>query len=114
VKKAARKTPAKKFPAKTAATKKASSKPAVKTSGSLPLSAAGRPTSARKSLEEVVAILMKSPAASRPRKLARLVAHIASMIGVDANSPEAATMLNQIIASGAVSVNDKESVTFMF
>lgn len=113
-KKAPAKLPAKKVPAKTAATKKASSKPpAVKTRGSVPLSAADRPTPTRKSLEEVLAILKRSPAASRPRKLARLLAYIASMIGVDAESAEPATMLNQVIASGAVSIN-KESVTYAF
>lgn len=112
VKKAAKKTPAKKVVAKTAVTKKAGSKPVAVKSGLL--ITAGGSTPARKSLEKVLAILEKSPAASRPGKLARLLAHVASMVGFDARSPEAAAMLDRLIASGAVSVNDKGSVTYLF
>ncbi|MEP7300145.1 MAG: PIN domain-containing protein [Caldimonas sp.] len=115
VKKAVKKSAAKKIPAKKTATKKTAGNAVVqKAAAAAPPAAAAKAAAARKSFEQVLAILRKSPAASRPGKHARLVAHIASMIGVAAGAPEADAMLYRLIANGTVSVNDQGSVTYTF
>ena len=60
----------------------------------------------------MLASLRKSPAASRPRKRARLLAYLASMIGGDADAAEADAMLSRLAADGKVAVDEKWTVSY--
>jgi hypothetical protein len=114
-KKSAMRGATKRVPTKNTAAKKAPSEPASpKTAVNVSPASAGKPSSPGKSFEQVWAILKKSPPTSRPGKNTSLLAHIASMMGVAADAPEADAMLYRLMANGTVSVNDKGTVTYAF
>ena len=114
----AKKAAAKKAPAvrKTAARSAAPSTPAP-TRGPAPARAPAqgqtivRTASARKSFDQVLAILKKNPAASRPRKHARLLAYVASRMGPGAEA-EAEAMLDRLAAEGKIAVDEKWNVSY--
>lgn len=97
---AAKKIPAKKAPAKKTANRKAPAPPAAKANSS------------NKSFDQVLAILEKSPAASRPRKQARLLGYLASRLGADADAVKAEAMLGRLVAEGKVAVDEKWTVSY--
>ncbi len=118
---AKRAAPAKKAtPAKTVAAKKApSAKPsgrpsrAAKSRAAAPQTttsttvtpvAASRSQVAKKTFEQMLAMLQKRPMARLPRKPAGLLADIAQMIGAPADGAEAAAMLERLVASGRIFV----------
>jgi NTP pyrophosphatase (non-canonical NTP hydrolase) len=107
----AKKIAGKKVPAKKSAV---TAPPAAKAEARTQPVARATTQAAKKSFEQVRAILKKSPVASRPGKYARLLAHIASMFGADADEPEARAILDRLIAHGNVSVDDTRTVTYSF
>jgi len=101
--------PARKQPAakKTAAPAKILVAPPEKTT---PPAKTGRaPT--RKSFEQVLAILRKTPAATLPSKRARLLAFVRSRIGADADV-DAQAMLARLEDEGRIAIDDKWNVQY--
>ncbi|HTP75215.1 MAG TPA: PIN domain-containing protein, partial [Burkholderiaceae bacterium] len=74
--------------------------------------ALGQMKPVRKTLEQLAAMLKKTPAANRPLKEARLRAYIASRLGAGAMPLEADAVLDQLRARGWVTVDDRGSVTY--
>ena len=107
---AARKAAGSRPPAKKAAAKKAT--PAAPRPAPVPVPAGGRALPARKSYEQVLANLRKSPAANRPRKHARLLGFVASMIGAEADGEQAEAMLARLVTEGKVAVDEKWTVSY--
>ena len=107
----ARKAAAKKAPAKKAAVPKM---PAAKKAAPAAKRAAApkATTNLKKSFEQVLAMLQKRPATRLPRKPASLLADIAQMIGTDAESAEAASMLSRLEASGRIFVEGNRVVRY--
>jgi len=102
--------PAKKARARKVAAKKA---PPVRKAAAKKLPAAPTPTQAKKTFEQVLAMLQKRPATRLPRKPASLLADIAQMIGTEASSPEAVALLDRLAAGGHVTVDAaKRSVRY--
>ena len=93
---AAKRTPAKQVVAERASVKEARATKARPTAG--------------KSLEQLVDLLRKSPAANRPRKRARLLAFVASRIGNDVDAAEA--MLARLAADGRIAIDAKGTVGY--
>ena len=128
---ATRKAAAKKVPAKqTSAKKKAAAAPAARKASAkkspVPKPAARKtpaatlaktttpvktPTTPKKSFEQVLAILNKSPAASRPRKYAGLLSYIGSRVGGETEG-DAQVILDRLVAEGKVTVDDKRNVSY--
>lgn len=113
---AAKKAPAAK---KVAARKSVAARPAAKkvaAPATAPAPAPARrpapPITRTKSIEQVLAILKKSPAASRPRKHARLLAYVAAVLGTDVGTGDAEAMLALLAADGKIAVDDKWTVTY--
>ncbi|HZV93397.1 MAG TPA: PIN domain-containing protein [Caldimonas sp.] len=75
----------------------------------------GRAASPRtgKSFEQVVALLGKRPVDRLPHKQARLLADVAQMIGAAADSGEARAMLDRLVASGKVSIDERRTVRYV-
>lgn len=119
---AAKHAPAKKAtaappaPAKKAAAKKAPAparKRAARKTPALAMAPVNAKTSSsKKSFEQVLAILKKSPPASRPRKHARLLAYVASRIDTRADAADAEAMLARLVAEGKVAVDGKWNVSY--
>ncbi len=111
----AKKAPAKKVAAGKLQTSRVPVAPAAKapaaTRPAAPANAAKVPPG-RKSFEQVLAMLKKRPVDRLPRKHARLLADVAQMIGVDADSREARAMLERLVASGKVSVDGKQTMSY--
>lgn len=122
----ARKATAKKAAAKLAPARKATAAPAKKVAAkkvpvrktaarkapaAAPAPASAKTASARKSFDQVLAILKKSPAASRPRKHARLLAYVASRMGAGSGA-EAQAMLARLAAEGKIAVDEKRNVSY--
>lgn len=104
---APRKTPArKKAPAPKPAVVKKTATTAAKTA--LPTKTAAEK---KKSFEQVLASLKKSPAANRPGKYSRLLAYIGSRVGADAKT-DAQSMLDRLVAEGKVTVDGKDNVSY--
>jgi Membrane protein involved in colicin uptake len=104
---AARKAAAKKTaPAQKRRTPKTPAAPGAKTSRAAKTSA-----TAKKSFEQVLAILKKSAAASRPRKHARLLGYLASRVGAESGA-DAQAMLDRLVAEGKITVDDKWNVSY--
>ncbi|MEO6362822.1 MAG: PIN domain-containing protein, partial [Caldimonas sp.] len=113
--------PAKKAPAakKVAAKKSVAARPAPKKVAAAapapapaPARRTSQPTPRTKSIEQVLAILKKSSAASRPRKHARLLAYVAAVLGTEVGAGAAETMLARLAADGKIAVDDKWTVTY--
>jgi hypothetical protein len=122
----ARKAPAKKAAAKQAPARKATAAPAKevaakkvpvrkaaarKAPAAAPAPASAKTATAKKSFDQVLAILKKSPAASRPRKHARLLAYVASRMGAGSGA-EAEAMLARLAAEGKIAVDEKRNVSY--
>ena len=99
---------AKKAPARKAAARKAPAPAAQKGPESLPASA----STAKKSFDQVLALLKKTAPASRPRKHARLLAYVASRLGIEAESGAAESMLARLADEGKIAVDDKWNVSY--
>ncbi len=70
-------------------------------------------SAAKKSFEQVLNLLKKSPPASRPRKHARLLAYVASRLGAESQSEAAAeAMLARLAAEGKIAVDEKWNVSY--
>ena len=65
----------------------------------------------RKSFEQVLAILRKTPAATLPSKRARLLAFVRSRIGADAEV-DAEAMLDRLQDEGRIAIDDKWNVQY--
>jgi len=107
--------PARKAPVKKAAAKKAVPKrtPPARKAAVKKLPVPPSSTPAKKTLEQVLAMLQKRPATRLPRKPASLLADIAQMIGTEASGPEAAAMLERLASAGHVIVDAaKRSVRY--
>jgi hypothetical protein len=65
----------------------------------------------KKSFEQVLAILRKTPAATLPSKRARLLAFVRSRIGADADV-DAQAMLDRLESEGRIAVDDKWNVQY--
>jgi hypothetical protein len=59
----------------------------------------------------VLAILKKIPAATRPRKRARLLAYLASRVGAESEA-DAEAMLDRLAAEGKIAVDDLWNVSY--
>jgi hypothetical protein len=119
---AARKTAAKKTaPAAKTAGRKTPAPTAARTpaptAAKPPPTAAKTPRAAKtraptkKTFDQVLALLNKSPAANRPGKYARLLAYIGSRVGAEAKA-DAQAMLDRLVAEGKVSVDAKGNVSY--
>lgn len=76
-----------------------------------PAKAAGAAT--KKSFEQVLAILRKTPAATLPSKRARLLAFVRSRVGADADV-DAQAMLERLEDEGKIAIDDKWNVQYRF
>ena len=68
-------------------------------------------TAEKKTFEQVLAILKKIPAATRPRKRARLLAYLASRVGAESEA-DAEAMLDRLAAEGKIAVDDQWNVSY--
>ncbi len=69
-------------------------------------------STAKKSFDQVLALLKKSVPASRPRKHARLLAYVASRLGVEAEAGAAEAMLARLVEEGKIAVDEKWNVSY--
>jgi hypothetical protein len=76
-----------------------------------PAKTAGAAT--KKSFEQVLAILRKTPAATLPSKRARLLAFVRSRVGADADV-DAQAMLERLEDEGKIAIDDKWNVQYRF
>jgi hypothetical protein len=109
----AKKVPARKAPTKATTPAK---KPAARKSDAAksPVSKAVATASkkaGKKTFDQVLAILRKSPEVRRPAKAARLLAQLASLIGAGADASDAEAMLARLVAEGRIVV-DKNAVVY--
>jgi hypothetical protein len=112
---AARKAPAKKAqPAKRAApAKKTAVKSAPAAAPAAAKTAAPAPKQgARKTFDQVLAILRKGPVSRRPAKQRSLLAQLASLIGGGAGTADAQAMLDRLVAERHLGVDAKGTVTY--
>ena len=112
---AARKAPARKAaPAKSAPAKKSAAKPTPAASAPTPTRAAAAPRKqgARKTFDQVLAILRKGPVSRRPAKQRSLLAQLASLIGDGAGAADAQAMLDRLVAERHIAVDDKGTVSY--
>ena len=113
---AARKAAAKKVaPARKPPARKTPPAPAPARAPAAPAAKAKTPrkpsTAEKKTFEQVLAILKKIPAATRPRKRARLLAYLASRVGPESEA-DAEAMLDRLAAEGKIAVDDLWNVSY--